>query len=79
MKIAPLIYVFISALSVYSVWLYKYECSRGEASTGPGVVGEVMLFRKEWYKIDELRRWRAEDVVVYTFFRDGHYTESKGE
>ena len=51
----------------------------GEASTGPGVVGEVMLFRKEWYKIDELRRWRAEDIAVYTFFRDGHYTESKGE
>jgi len=47
--------------------------------TEPRVVGEVMLYRKEWYRIEELRRWRADDITVYTFYSDGHCTVSKGE
>ena len=45
----------------------------------PRVTGEVMLYHQEWYKLEDLWRWRAADVTIYTFYSNGNCTVSKGE
>ena len=86
MKIASLIYVFISALSVYSVWLYKYETEKPVAiSTRPYMVGEVaFVYDRHHIRFNLITQNRMEtyiktECIVYTFYSDGHYTESKVE